>query len=86
MKRFYILVEVDVQGYGYNAKSVQMFTDIEKAKEKMREMYLKAFKQYYDGDSEDPYAKDNYAYEFGDNYAYVNGYYYLDIFNTDINE
>ena len=85
MKRFFILVEVDVQGYGFNAKSVQMFTDIEKAKEKMREMYLKAFKQYY-GDDEDPYAEDNYGYQFGDTYCYVNGYYYLDIFNTDINE
>lgn len=85
MKKIYILVEVDVQNYGFNARSVQIFTDIDKAKEKMREMYLKAFKQYY-GDDEDPYAEDNYDYQFGDTYCYLNGYYYLDIFAKNIED
>lgn len=78
------MVEVDSQNFGFNAKSAQMFTDFEQAKEKMREMYLKMFKCYY-GDK-DPYATGTYDYEFGDTYAYISNYYYLDIFNTDINE
>ena len=45
MKKIYILVEVDLQSYGYSAKNALVFTDIEKAKEKMREMYLEAFKK-----------------------------------------
>ena len=62
MKKIYILVEVDLQSYGYSAKNALVFTDIEKAKEKMREMYLEAFKKYY-GEDDDPYAKDNYDYD-----------------------
>ncbi len=85
MKRFYILVEVDVQYYGFNAKKVYMYDDADKAKEKMKELYLIAFKKYCNED-ENPFATDNYAYEFGDTYAYVDGMYYLDIFNTDIEQ
>lgn len=81
MKKIYILVEVDNQNYGFNAKDALIFTDIEKAKEKMREMYLEAFKKYY-GEDENPYATN----EFSDTYCYVNGYYYLDIFEKNIED
>lgn len=85
MKKIYILVEVDIQNYGFNSKDALIFTDIEKAKEKMREMYLEAFKKYY-GEDENPYATNDYDYEFGDTYCYVNGYYYLDIFEKNIED
>ena len=83
MKKIYILVEVDLQSYGFNAKDALVFTDIEKAKEKMREMYLEAFKKCYG--EEDPYATDSYDYQFGDTYCFVNGYY-LDIFTKGIED
>ena len=79
MKKIYILVEVDLQSYGFSAKDALVFTDIEKAKEKMREMYLEAFKKY------DPYATDGCDYGFGDTYCYVDGYY-LDIFTKSIED
>lgn len=85
MKTIYILVEVDLQSYGFSAKNALVFTGIEKAKEKMREMYLEAFKKYY-GEDENPYATNDYDYEFGDTYCYVNGYYYLDIFEKNIED
>lgn len=83
MKRFYILVEVDVQDYGYNAENVYMFDDKEKAVAKMKELYLIAFKKYCN-ENDNPFATDNYSYEFGTDYAYVSGMYYLDIFNKDL--
>ena len=85
MKKIYILVEVDLQSYGYSAKNALVFTGIEKAKEKMREMYLEVFKKYY-GEDDDPYAKDNYDYEFCDTYCDILGYYYIDIFEKSIED
>ena len=84
MKKIYILVEVDLQSYGFNAKDALVFNDIEKAKDKMREMYLEAFKKCY-GEDGDPYSTDSYDYQFGDTYCYVNGYY-LDIFTKSIED
>lgn len=52
MKKIYVLVEVDLQSYGFSAKNALVFTDFEKAKEKMREMYLEAFKKYYGEDDD----------------------------------
>ena len=85
MKKIYILVEVDLQSYGFNAKDALVFTDIEKAKEKMREMYLKAFKKYC-GEDDDPYANDDYNYEFRDTYCDILGYYYIDIFTKNLED
>lgn len=85
MKKIYILVEVDLLSYGDNAKDALVFTDIEKAKEKMREMYLKAFKKYC-GEDDDPYEKDNDDYEFCDTYCEILDSYYLDIFTKSIED
>ena len=88
MKKIYILVEVDLQSYGYSKKNALVFTDIEKAKEKMREMYLEAFKKYYEKyyGEKDPYEKDNDDYEFCDTYCEIWGSYYLDIFTKSIED
>lgn len=83
MKRFWILVEIDVQTNGFNAKKVYMYDNKEQAVEKMRKLYLKAFEHYNDTD-DNPFAEDNYDYQFTENYAFVSNYYYLDIFNTDL--
>ena len=85
MKKIYILVEVDLGSYGFNAKDALVFTDIEKAKEKMREMYLEAFKKYY-GEDDDPFYDNNYDYEFRDTYCDILGYYYIDIFTKNLED
>ena len=83
MKRFWILVEVDVQGCGYNARNVFMYDNKESAQKKMEELYLKAFKKYCNP-NDNPFSEDTYEYEFSENYAYISSMYYLDIFNEDI--
>ena len=83
MKRFYILAIVDLDNYGYNTKKVIMYDDKEKAIAKMKELYLEQFYKHYSKDY-NPYAQDTYAYQITDDFAYINGTYYIDIFNTDL--
>lgn len=82
MKRFYILTFVDLVKMGYNVSDVFMFDSIELANKKMKEMYLQYCEQE---DIDDPMATDSYDYEFSENsFAYINGKYYWDIFNRDL--
>ena len=87
MKRFYILTFVDLVKMGYNVSDVFMFDSIELAIKKMKEMYLQYCEQE---DIDDPMATDSYDHEFsesgefGNGFAYINGKYYWDIFNKDL--
>ena len=82
MQRFYILTFVDLVKMGYNVSDVFMFDSIELANKKMKEMYLQYCEQE---DIDDPMTTDSYDYEFSENsFAYINGKYYWDIFNKDL--
>ena len=81
--KIYILAEVNTQDFGFNTKNVYVFTEKEKAIEKMKELYLDAF-NHYNSDDDDPFAEDSYDYQFTSNYAYVSSAYYLDIFEKEI--
>ena len=82
MERFYILTFVDLVKMGYNVSDVFMFDSIELANKKMKEMYLQYCEQE---DIDDPMTTDSYDHEFGENgFAYINGKYYWDIFNRDL--
>lgn len=51
----------------------------------MRKQYLEKFKELHDA-NEDPYAPDTMDYQFTDDYAYLFGEYYWDIFEREIPE
>lgn len=82
MKRFFIVAFVDLFNVGYQCSSVKMFDSQEDAYEYMRQMYEEAC----ENDSIDPYDENSYENEIGENYAYIDGKYYWDIFNTDLHQ
>lgn len=82
--KIFVLTEVDVQNYGYNAKSIYLFKNKEKAQNKLYELYIKAFKKYYGNEVNPLETSNNSEYQYENDYAYINGYYYLDIFEKEI--
>ena len=84
MNKIYILTIVDLDGYGYNPKDVEVFPTEEMATERMRELYLKDCKKWgienpYDDDS------DGLMHQFCEGaYAYIFGEHYYDIFEKEI--
>lgn len=85
MKKIYILVFNDLRNNGYNCKDIKVYTDKVSATEEMRKQYLEKFKELHDA-NEDPYAPDTMDYQFTDDYAYLFGEYYWDIFEREIPE
>lgn len=83
--KIYILVINDLRNVGYNCKDVEVFTDEPSATERMTELYLNAFKDYYGEDSGiDPFDEDTMDYQLTGKYAYIFGEYYFDIFEKEI--
>lgn len=85
MKKIYILVINDLRNMGYNCKDVEVFTDNDSADKRMRELYLKAFKECR-GETEDPFNDDTHMdYQYTEGcYSYIFGEYYFDIFEKEI--
>ena len=80
--KIFILVINDLRHVGYNCKDVEVFTEVKKATERMRELYLKACEEM---GVEDPYAENTLNNAFAeDSYAYVFGECYLDIFEKEV--
>ena len=85
MKKIYILTINDLNNVGYNCKDVEVFANKEDATERMRELYLDAFNNCWgNNENEDPYDKNTMDYQFADNFAYIFGEYYLDIFEKEV--
>jgi len=82
MKKIYILVINDLRNVGYNCKDVEVFTKKEDATRRMRELYLKAFKECR-GEDEDPY-DGGLDYQYTKDYSYIFGEYYFDIFEKEV--
>lgn len=80
-KKIYIVAFNDLVIYGYGTKSVKVFTDENEAKEYIKDEYLAKCEEE---NIEEPLAEDSYDYEYGGNYAYINGKYYWDIFTREI--
>ena len=83
MKKIYILVINDLRNMGYNCKDVEVFTDKADATRRMRELYLKAFKECR-GEDEDPYEENCLDYQYTKDYSYIFGEYYFDIFEKEV--
>ena len=84
MKKIYILVFNDVLNYGYNCKNVNVYTDKMSAVKEMRRQYFDKFREFRDPESEDPFSPDSIDYAFYDDYAYIIGEYYWDIFEREV--
>lgn len=82
MTRFFIVTFVDLWNVGYRCSDVKMFDSHEEAYEYMRKKYIEACKN----DDLDPFDLETYENEIGPNYAYIDGKYYWDIFNKDLNQ
>ena len=83
MKKIYILTINDIRNTGYNCKDVEVFTEKKNATARMRELYLKAYKDVF-GDEGDPYEQDSMDYQYTKDFAFVFGEYYLDIFEKEV--
>lgn len=82
MKRFFILTLVDLNSVGYRTSNVKLYDDLEKANDEMKRQYLEKCKE---NNIEEPFSEYYYSHEFEENdYAYIEGKYYWDIFNRDI--
>ena len=81
----YILVINDLRNVGFNAKDVEVFTEVKKATERMRELYLVACKDCHITDPFDENDGLSMEHQFvEDGYAYVFGEYYFDIFKKEV--
>lgn len=84
MKKIYILVFVDLVNMGFNAKSVDVFTDAKIANAEMEKQYLEKCKE--EG-IESPMDETDYniGNQFTENgYAYILDKYYWDIFEKEV--
>ena len=81
MKKIYILVVVDVNNVGYNAKDAIPFNTMEEAHDAMEKIYLDACEK---AGIETPYEKGSMDYCIDWNYAYIFSGIYLDIFEKEI--
>lgn len=76
----YILTHNDLVTYGYGTKSAKVFTKLEDAKTEMVDAYLEKCKEEM---IDTPLATDSYDYQLTDNYAFIEGKYYWDIFTQE---
>lgn len=84
MKKIYILTINDLHNVGYQTKDIEVFTDKPSATERMKELFVKAFKEIY-GEDEDPFDESNTIdHQFTGDFAFIFGEYYLDIFEKEI--
>lgn len=79
--KIFILTNIDLCEVGYNAKDVEVFTEKEKATERMRELYVAACEKC---DIKDPFEQHSIMNECSDDFAYVFGKYYFDIFEKEV--
>lgn len=78
--KIYVLTIVDTQNYGFNPQDVEVYTDIKKANERMKSLYLARCKE--EG-IETPYEGDSMYGITEDCYAFVN-WWYVDIFEREV--
>ena len=81
MKKIYILVINDLRNVGYNCKGVEVFTKKEDATERMRELYIENCKELW---IDAPYDVDTIEHQFTNDFAYIFGEYYYDIFEKEV--
>ena len=81
MNKIYILTFCDLVKYGDGVKDVTIFKTFEDAQGEMKKAYLEKCKEEY---VEEPLSKSDYDISIGDNYAYLSGRYYWDIFIREI--
>lgn len=81
MKKIYILVINDLRNVGYNCKGVEVFTKKEDATERMRELYIENCKEL---GIDYPYEEDTIEHQFTNDFAYIFGEYYYDIFDKEV--
>lgn len=81
MNKIFILTIVDLDNVGYQTKDVELFSNKETATERMRKLYLEDCKHW---GIKDPYDKDTLFHGFSDDYAYIFGESYYDIFEKEI--
>ena len=82
MRKIFVLVLVDLDNVGYNAKSVDVFPNVECANAEMKKQYLEKCKEEL---IDNPMNQNSMDYQFSENmYAYIFGKYYWDIFEKEI--
>lgn len=78
----YILTIADYENYGYGTMNADVFFTKEEATEKMREQYLERCNEWK---ITEPYNNSD-SWSFTDDYAYISGEFYWDIFTKEIKE
>lgn len=81
--KIYILTIVDLERVGFNPKDVEVFTDADKANERMKELYLEQCERY---GIKEPFNEDAMGFDYGygeGSYAYTTDHYF-DIFAKEV--